>query len=114
MTYRPGRKRRSRPEDLTYERDLQATIQQAASLLDYKVYHTYDSRRSPEGCPHLTTAGHGCLFMRKLKLSDGRLTSSEEEWISILEEVAELPQVHVIRHADLDMCLSLLRHAARR
>ena len=110
MTYRASRKRRPKAEDLTTERDLQTTLMQAANLFGYLTYHTYDSRRSPEGFPDLVIAGHSKLLMWELKAADGRLTAAQQAWLERLASVEEPPQVEVIRPQDLDRCLEELQH----
>ena len=113
MSYRPSRKRKPRPEDLTYERDLQATIRQAASLLGYLVYHTYDSRRSPEGFPDLIIAGHGKLYIWELKSQDGHPTDAQAKWLHTLHSIENPPDARLIRPTDLDWCLKELQEGAR-
>lgn len=91
------------------ERDLQETIRQAASLLGYRAYHTYDSRRSPEGFPDLVIVGHGELFIWELKSEKGGLTNAQAGWINELRNVNGPPHVEVVRPTDLDRCLALLQ-----
>ena len=96
------------------ERDLQDTIRQAASLFGYRTYHTYDSRRSPCGFPDLVIVGHGQLIMWELKNETGRLTEAQEGWIDDLRKVEGPPHVNIVRPADLDECLALLKNKRHR
>lgn len=106
--YRASRKRRPTADDLTYERDMQETIRQAANLTGWKYYHTYDARRSPEGFPDVVLAGYGSLVFWEIKSTDGHPTASQRVWLSELGKVDKPPRVDVVRPKDLDWCLTLL------
>ena len=108
MPYRSSRKRRPKMDELTYEKDLQETIRQAAHLYGWKRYHTYDSRRSPEGFPDDVLVGYGKLLFWEYKTSDGRISPAQRSWFEALSNVESPPQVEIIRPADLDRCLELL------
>lgn len=91
------------------EKDLQATIIEAAKLFKYQVYHTYDSRRSTEGFPDLVIAGNGRLFIWELKSQDGRVTDTQMKWLESFSAVTTRPNAAVIRPNDLDWCIDALR-----
>ena len=59
----------------------------AARLLGWRVYHTFDSRRSPEGFPDLVLVRDGRLVFAELKTERGKLSPSQQAWLAELEEV---------------------------
>lgn len=65
------------------EAGFQVAVINMAMYSGWKVYHTYDSRRSVPGYPDLTLVRDRILF-RELKLDKGRLTVDQEEWIERL------------------------------
>jgi len=86
------------------EKELQANVIDAARRLGWVYYHTYDSRRSPEGFPDLILVREGRMICAELKSQRGRLRPQQEVWIDLLREVAwrhHSPiDVHVWRPAD--------------
>jgi hypothetical protein len=72
---------------LVYEKDLQNNVIELARLLGWRHYHTYDSRRSPEGFPDLVLIRKGRLLFAELKSSRGRLTSAQRVWLEELKLV---------------------------
>jgi len=109
MSYRTSRKRKPTADDLVYERDMQTTIRQAANLLGYKVYHTYDSRRSDAGFPDLVICGYDLLMFLELKSSTGKPTAEQTEWIDAITRVQCPPMAQVAYPEDLDRILSILK-----
>lgn len=87
--------------DQMTERQLQATVQQLATLHGWRWYHTHDSRRSVPGYPDLTLVhpSQGRLIFAELKTSRGRLTKDQKAWIADLEAAGQ--EVHVWRPAHL-------------
>ena len=76
------------------EKDFLAQIREAANLLGWAVYHTHDSRRSPEGFPDLVLLkGRRCVIA-EVKTHKGKLTPSQREWLARWQQV---PGVEVYR-----------------
>lgn len=69
------------------EKELQAAVIELAQLTGWRHYHTYDSRRSPEGFPDLVLVRRGRLVFAELKSELGRLTVHQKIW---LEELADV------------------------
>ena len=59
-------------------------IADLARLLDWRVYHTYDSRRSPFGFPDLVLVKGRLLVFAELKVGDRKPTPSQEAWLTVL------------------------------
>lgn len=79
------------------ERRFQATVERAATLLGWRYYHTYDSRRSPEGFPDLVLVKGPRLIFAELKKNAGRVSKSQELWLGDLRDVQEPPEVYLWR-----------------
>ena len=61
------------------ERQFQAWVIDVAKAHGWKVYHTYDSRRSEPGFPDLVLVRDRVLF-RELKTDIGRISPAQKEW----------------------------------
>ena len=66
------------------ESDLQALVVQAAKLYGWRVYHTFDSRRSVPGFPDLVLCRPPALLMIELKSEKGKATREQIEWLTAL------------------------------
>lgn len=90
------------------EKALQQTIVDAARRLKWKVYHTYDSRRSTPGFPDLCMVRDDRLIFAELKTEKNKLTPEQEAW---LEALSDFPGVetYVWRPSGLDDALRLLQ-----
>jgi hypothetical protein len=64
----------------THEKSFQASIVQLAGLLGWRVYFTYDSRRSPSGFPDLVLLKGDRALFRELKVAGGRLAPDQVTW----------------------------------
>ena len=62
----------------------QAVVELARAECGWKVYHTYDSRRSAPGFPDLVLARQGVLLFWELKAAKGRATAAQREWLDAL------------------------------
>ncbi len=71
------------------EKQLQAAIVKTARLLGWRVYHTFDSRRSEPGFPDLTMVKDGRLIFAELKSAKGRATEEQLAWLDALGACAE-------------------------
>ena len=72
------------------EAQFQDMVIKLAKLYGWRVYHTYDSRRSVAGFPDLTLvrAKTGQLIMAELKTDTGRQTPEQLDWMEDLSKVA--------------------------
>lgn len=92
------------------EAQLLRAIREAAKAYRWPcVYHTYDSRRSERGFPDVFISGYGTLLAWELKSKNGHPTASQRLWIKTLGEVTDAPLVRVVRPADLDWCIEILK-----
>ena len=82
------------------ERQLQDAVKRLARLLGYRVYHTYDSRRSDPGYPDLVMVRTrpARYLNAELKSEAGRLTRDQAAWLSDLRAAGV--EVHVWRPKD--------------
>lgn len=90
------------------EQALQATIVAAAQRLHWKVYHTYDSRKSAPGFPDLALVKDGKLIFIEAKTESGTLSQEQGEWLTALRLVPGV-MVLVCRPVSLDDCLEVLK-----
>ena len=67
------------------EVEFQQAVVELARLCGWKVYHTYDSRRSAPGFPDLVLARQNVLLFWELKVSKGRATPAQREWLDALK-----------------------------
>ena len=91
------------------EKDLACYVVDCARLYKWKHYHTFDSRRSPEGFPDLCLVRPPRIVFAELKSEHGRLTPAQREWVRELGECGL--EVHLWRPADIDngIILEVLR-----
>jgi hypothetical protein len=82
------------------EKDLMQTIIDAARLLGWRVYHTFDSRRSTPGFPDLVLLKDRRCLVIETKTDTGKVTPAQIEWINAFRD-AGIP-AKVVRPADLD------------
>ncbi len=101
------------------EAQLQTAVIQAARLLGWMVYHTYDSRRCERGFPDLVlckipsqqasgNVAQGLIFV-ELKSQRGRLRREQVVWITALRSAGQ--EVHVWRPRDLDEAIARLQQS---
>jgi hypothetical protein len=74
------------------ERELLANVLQIAKLGRWRVYHTFDSRRSVAGFPDLVLCRPPRVLFVELKREGGRLTAEQDAWLRAL---AACPGVEV-------------------
>lgn len=93
------------------EKQLQDTVIRMAKVLDWLVYHTFDSRRSEPGFPDLCLVHpeHGTVFL-ELKREKGRVSKYQQRWIDTLLTAGQ--RAYVIRPSDMDFVEQLLRGEA--
>ena len=66
------------------ESELQSKVKKLARTLQWRVYHTNDSRRSEAGFPDLVMVRHGKIIFAELKKQDGKLSIDQELWLQAL------------------------------
>ena len=87
------------------ESDFMAQIKQLAELCGWRVYHTYNSRRSAAGFPDLVLAREGRVIFAELKTQRGQLTPEQDDWLAALAPAASEfadHEVHLWRPSDWD------------
>ena len=67
------------------EKSFQSLVVFYAKSRGWRVYHTYDSRRSEPGFPDLLLVRHKILY-RELKIEKGRVSPAQKAWGESLTE----------------------------
>lgn len=67
------------------EKEFMAQVVALAGLCGWKVYHTYDSRRSVAGYPDLTLIRGRVLVVAELKVGRNKLTPEQAAWVAAFE-----------------------------
>ena len=63
------------------EKQFQAQVVELATLYGYRVYHTFNSRRSAPGFPDLVLARSGAVLFVELKTTTGKVSKAQAEWL---------------------------------
>lgn len=92
--------------DRQTEREFQREVVKRALLFGWKVYHTYDSRRSAAGFPDLVMVRGDRLIFAELKTEEGKLSEDQEKWLTAL---AKTGQAEVWRPSMMDKIVRALR-----
>jgi hypothetical protein len=66
------------------EKAFQSDVIREAKRAGWKVYHTFDSRKSTKGFPDLVLAKDRVLY-RELKTNTGETTVEQEGWLEVLK-----------------------------
>lgn len=90
------------------EREFQALIVEAAGYLGWRVYHTYDARRSQPGWPDLILLRPPVLLALELKTERGRVRPGQLEWLADLDQVPGVT-ARLVRPGDWEDVLALLQ-----
>ena len=77
----------------------QAIVISQAKARGWRVYHTFDSRRSTAGYPDLTLVRPPRVLFVELKTAAGRLTPAQLDWIGDLRHCHGV-EAHVWRPGD--------------
>lgn len=82
-----------KPPKLT-EKQFQAQVCKLAQMLGWRIYHTYDSRRSQPGFPDLVLVHRGKqrVIFAELKTSTGKLSIHQKLWLQELAAVASVAE----------------------
>jgi L-ascorbate metabolism protein UlaG (beta-lactamase superfamily) len=100
------------------ERDFQGFVVSYAGWQGWKrIYHTYDSRRSPEGFPDLVMVRPPRLVIAECKTEKGKVTAAQQAWLDdLLATQVHLdsfafptPEVYLWRPSDTDKIMELLK-----
>ena len=91
------------------EKGFMQAVVDLARLQGWKVYHTYDARKSEPGFPDLTMVRDGRLVFAELKTEKGKLTPAQEEWGEALQKVEGLAE-DALYAAHCGGALSWLEH----
>ncbi len=67
------------------EKEFMAEVTKLAKQNGWKVYHTYNSRKSEAGFPDLVLL-RDRIVVAELKTSDGRLTAAQENWLQAFSD----------------------------
>ena len=100
--------RRGQPAPLS-EKAFMAAVVRLARQQQYMVYHTWSSKRSPEGFPDLICARTGTpLLAIECKTDMGQVTSPQHAWLAILAGCTGVV-AEVWRPADMAHIVEVLR-----
>ena len=99
---------REKSQAMISEKEFQAQVIKMARLLAWRVYHTFDSRRSESGFPDLCMARWGRLIFAELKSEKGRLTPAQDRWADVLKRVSGA-EVYEWRPHDWDSITEILK-----
>ena len=69
------------------EKQWTALVLDAARVLGWSCYHTYDSRRSAPGFPDIVAVRGPVALALELKTETGRPTPAQERWLTMLAAV---------------------------
>lgn len=67
------------------EEELSAAVRDLATVLGWRCYHTYDSRRSQPGFPDWVMVRDRVIFA-ELKSERGRISIPQQDWLFALGE----------------------------
>ena len=95
------------------ERDFMHQVVTLARLTQWRVYHTFDSRRSEPGFPDLVLLKPPQLLFTELKNEGGKLTVEQAEWLESLRLVKGSPLVKLWRPSDWDAIVATLQQYSR-
>jgi VRR-NUC domain len=92
------------------EKDFLQQVIDLARLCGWKVYHTFDARRSAPGYPDLTLVhpARGDFFLAELKSATGRLSPAQATWLDALRRAGI--ECYLWRPSDFNAIVSRLSH----
>ena len=91
------------------EKRFQDAVVQLAQILHFRVYHTYDSRRSTPGYPDLTLVREGRLIFAELKSEKGKMSKAQKEWEYDLRQTCA--EYYEWRPSDWEAIVEVLQNA---
>jgi Holliday junction resolvase len=72
------------------EKELQSTVIEAMEWKGWRVYHTYDSRRSQPGFPDVVAVRGGRLMFVEFKSEKGKVKREQVDWLDALVKTSEV------------------------
>jgi len=72
------------------EKEFLQQVRDLAKLCGWLTYHTYDSRRSPEGFPDLVLVRGNQIVFAELKSEKGSVRPEQRMWLDALEKVCNV------------------------
>lgn len=85
------------PDAKVSEKEFQQAVIDLAKRHGWKVYHTYDSRRSNPGYPDLTLVRERVLWM-ELKVHPNKPTAAQGTWVEVLKSAGQAAYVFYPEH----------------
>lgn len=67
------------------EKELQKAVVECAAMLGWRLYHTFDSRKSSYGFPDLCMIRPPRLLFAELKSQSGHLSHYQQDWLEELK-----------------------------
>jgi hypothetical protein len=96
--------KRSAEQSISEKRWLEDVVE-AGQLFSWRIYHTYDSRRSQPGFPDLVCVRDRVVLFVELKTDRGRLTVDQRDWLGALAQCDQI-KVRLWRPQDRTEMLS--------
>lgn len=93
--------------DRVDEEQWQEVVLSIAITYGWRVYHSYDARRSVPGYPDVTLVRRGRLIFAELKTTAGKVSPEQRAWLSDLSECLGVDTC-VWRPSDVDTVLTTL------
>lgn len=100
---------RTTVDNLT-EKEWQQQVVKLARTLNWRIYHTFDSRRSQPGFPDLVLVRDRVIYV-ELKRESGRLTDPQHSWLTDLRDAGA--EVYLWRPSDLQAAGQVLARRDR-
>lgn len=92
------------------EKQFQEAVVEMAQILGWRVYHTFDSRRSAPGFPDLVLVRDRIVYL-ELKTETGRISAQQADWIAAINAAGG--NALVVRPSQMDEVeKSLLKRVA--
>jgi VRR-NUC domain-containing protein len=99
------------PASAMAEKRFQMQLLQVARLAGWIAYHTFDSRKSPEGFPDVILVrpepGRGPVYAWECKTARGKVTMPQQMWLTALD--GKTISARVVRPSDLEDLVRLLQ-----
>lgn len=89
------------------EKDFRQQVLEAAQLLGWQSYFTWNSLHSPSGFPDLVLCRPPRIIFAELKKENGKVSPSQEEWILALGRCTGV-ESYLWRPSDIDTILEKL------
>lgn len=85
------------------EKELQSTVIEIMRWQAWRVYHTYDSRRSEPGFPDVVAVKGPRLLFVEFKTEKGKVTIDQKDWLDQLVNAHD--DVYLVRPSTMDAFL---------